>query len=322
MKDENSLFHTSYFIFHIYFKQSLMKNLKNLFLLLILVASVAACKKKTASGYAYTIHKAGSGAQAKIGDAASYDVLLRKDDSLMFSTMTEGQQARSMVEDPKTAKDPFYKLTQEALLTLKVGDSATFIMPLDTFKIKPQGLEGAKAAKLTIILRSVKSKADVDKRQGELKALAESIQAAKPIFISRAKAVGDSTTAFAKDFGAGRLPAGVKELPSGLKIAILKEGTGNLPKKGEVVLVNYYGALKDGKKFDESYSRGEPINFPIGGGQVIPGWDQGLMTLKEGTIAVLFVPANLAYGEKAQGPVPANSDLIFYVELLKSVDVQ
>jgi FKBP-type peptidyl-prolyl cis-trans isomerase FkpA len=302
-----------------------MKNLKNLLFLLAIVATVAACKKKTPSGYAYTIHKAGSGAQAKIGDAASYDVLLRKDDSLMFSTITEGQQARSMVEDPKTAKDPFYRLTQEALLTLKVGDSATFIMPLDTFKVKPQGLEGAKSAKLTIILRSVKGKADVEKRKAELQALGESIQAAKPVFIARTKAVGDSTTTLSKDFGAGKLPAGVKELPSGLKIAILKEGTGNLPKKGEVVLVNYYGCMKNGVKFDESFSRGQPINFPVGMNQVIPGWDEGLMTIKEGTIAAFFVPAKLAYGDKPAGPkgeIPANSDLIFYVELLKSVDTQ
>ena len=300
-----------------------MKNLKNLLFLLVIVASAAACKKtKTASGYAYTIHKAGNGEKANIGDAAFYDVLLSKDDSLIFSTLKEGQPASSKVEDPKSANDPFFKLTQEALLTLKVGDSATFIMPLDTFKIKPQGLENAKAAKLTIVLRKVKSKADVEKRQAELKALAESIQAAKPAFIARAKAVADSTTAMAKDYGAGKLPQGVKELPSGLKIAILREGTGALPKKGEVVLVNYYGALKDGKKFDESFTRGEPINFPIGSGQVIPGWDEGLMNIKEGTTAVLFVPANLAYGAKATGPVPANSDLVFYVELLKSVNVQ
>lgn len=302
-----------------------MKNLKNLFLLLIIVASVAACKKKTPSGFAYTIHKAGSGATAKIGDAAFYDVLLHKDDSLMFSTITEGQPARSMVEDPKTATDPFFKLTQEALLTLKEGDSATFVMPLDTFKVKPQGLEGAKSAKLTIVLRKVKSKADVEKRQGELKALSESIEAAKPAFIARAKAVADSTTTIAKNFGAGQLPAGVIELPSGLRIAVLREGTGALPKKGEVVLVNYYGALKDGKKFDESYSRGEPINFPVGGGQVIPGWDEGLMNMKEGTTAILFVPSKLGYGDRPsgqKGEIPANSDLIFYVELLKSVDVQ
>lgn len=300
-----------------------MKNLKNLFLLVALVVAAAACKKtKTASGFEYTINKAGTGAKANIGDAAFYDVILKGDDSTMFSTLKEGQQAKSLVEDPSKNPDAFYKLTMEALAILKVGDSATFKMPLDTFKVKPSGLEKAKVATLIIVLRDVKSKAEVEARQAELKALAASIQAAKPDFIARAKAVADSTTMLAKDFGAGKFPANVQTLPTGLKMAVLKEGTGALPKKGEIVLVNYYGALKTGVKFDESFTRGEPISFPIGAGQVIPGWDQGLATMKEGTVAVLFVPAALGYGERAQGPIPANSDLVFYVELLKSVNVQ
>jgi FKBP-type peptidyl-prolyl cis-trans isomerase FkpA len=300
-----------------------MKNLKNLFLLVAIIVAAAACKKqKTASGFEYTINKAGTGAKANLGDAAFYDVILKGDDSTLFSTIKEGQQAKSLVEDPKANPDAFYKLTMEALATLKVGDSATFKMPLDTFKIKPAGLEKAKMATLIIMLRDIKSKAQVEARQAELKALAESIQAAKPVFQARAKGVTDSTTAIAKDFAAGKFPANVTTLPSGLKIAILKEGTGAMPKKGEVVLVNYYGALKTGLKFDESFTRGEPINFPIGAGQVIPGWDEGVMQLKEGSIAVLFVPAALGYGERAQGPIPANSDLVFYVELLKSVNVQ
>ena len=300
-----------------------MKNLKNLFLLVALIVAAAACKKsKTASGFAYTMHKEGTGAKANVGDAVFYDVILKGDDSTLFSTIKEGQQAKSLLEDPKSNPEIFYKVTMEALSLLKVGDSATFTVPLDTFKTKPAGLEKAKVASLTIMLRNIKSKKDVESRQAELKALAESIQAAKPVFIARAKGVADSTTKIAKDFAAGKLPANVKELPSGLKIAILKEGTGAMPKKGEIVLVNYYGALKTGVKFDESFTRGEPINFPIGGGQVIPAWDQGLMELKEGTIAILFVPAALGYGERATGPIPANSDLVFYVELLKSVNVQ
>lgn len=299
-----------------------MKNLKNLFFLLIIVASAAACKKsKTASGYAYTIHKAGSGAKGNIGDAASFDVALYSDDSLLFSTMKEGRPMSAKIEDGKQAQDPFSKLIQEALLVLKPGDSATFVLPMDTVKVKPQGFEKAKAAKFVISMHSVKGKAEVEKRENELKALGEAIQAAKPVFIARAKAVADSTTAMAKDFGAGKLPAGVKELPSGLKIAILREGTGNLPKKGEMVLVNYYGALKSGVKFDDSFSRGAPINFPVGQGQVIPGWDEGLMNLKEGTTAVLFVPSQLAYGEQGKAPIAPNSDLVFYVELLKSIDL-
>ena len=300
-----------------------MKNLKNLFLLVAIIVAAAACKKsKTASGFAYTMHKEGTGAKANVGDAVFYDVILKGDDSTLFSTIKEGQQAKSLLEDPKSNPEIFYKVTMEALSLLKVGDSATFTVPLDTFKTKPAGLEKAKVASLTIMLRNIKSKKDVESRQAELKALAESIQAAKPVFIARAKGVADSTTKIAKDFAAGKLPANVKELPSGLKIAILKEGTGAMPKKGEIVLVNYYGALKTGVKFDESFTRGEPINFPIGGGQVIPAWDQGLMELKEGTIAILFVPAALGYGERATGPIPANSDLVFYVELLKSVNVQ
>jgi FKBP-type peptidyl-prolyl cis-trans isomerase FkpA len=300
-----------------------MKNLKNLFLLVAIVVAAAACKKqKTASGFEYTINKAGTGAKANLGDAAFYDVILKGDDSTLFSTIKEGQQAKSLVEDPNKNPDAFYKLTMEALSMLKVGDSATFKMPLDTFKIKPSGLEKAKMATLIIMLRDVKSKAQVEARQAELKALAASIEAAKPVFMARAKGVTDSTTAIAKDFANGKFPANVKELPSGLKIAVLKEGTGALPKKGEVVLVNYYGALKTGVKFDESFTKGEPINFPLGTGQVIPGWDEGLAQMKEGTIAVLFIPAKLGYGERAQGPIPANSELVFYVELLKSVNVQ
>ena len=300
-----------------------MKNLKNLLLLAVVVLVAASCKgKKTPSGFAYTIHKAGTGDAAKIGDAAFYDVILMKDDSVLFSTIKEGQQAKSLVEDPKTAKDAFYKLTMEALTLLKKGDSATFIMPLDTFKVKPQGLEGAKNAKLTIVMRDVKNKSDLEARQKRLQALVAQIDSAKPVFRSRLKAVTDSTTAIAKDFAAGKFPAGVRELPSGLKIAILREGTGPLPKKGEVILANYFGALKTGLKFDESFTKGEPISFPLGGKSVIAAWDEGFATLKEGTTAVLFVPAKLGYGAQASGPIPANSDLIFYVELVKAVDVQ
>ncbi len=300
-----------------------MKNLKNLHFLVAIVVAAAACKKqKTASGFEYTINKAGSGAKANLGDAAYYDVILKGDDSTLFSTIKEGQQAKSLIEDPAKNPDVFYKLTMEALSTLKVGDSATFKMPLDTFKIKPAGLEKAKMATLILCLREVKTKAVVEARQAELKALAASIQASAPAFQARAKAVMDSTTAIAKAFGAGQFPANVKTLPSGLKIAVLKEGTGAMPKKGEVVLVNYYGALKSGVKFDESFTKGQPINFPLGAGRVIPGWDEGVAQLKEGSIAVLFVPSALGYGASAQGPIPANSDLVFYVELLKAVDIQ
>jgi len=112
--------------------------------------------------------------------------------------------------------------------------------------------------------------------------------------------------------------AQAKEDPSGLKILIEKEGTGRKPKAGEWVQVQYTGYLPDGTKFDSSYDRGKPIGFQVGKGRVIAGWDKGIMQLKEGSKAYLFIPPHLGYGERgAGGVIPPNSDLIFKVELVK-----
>jgi len=105
---------------------------------------------------------------------------------------------------------------------------------------------------------------------------------------------------------------------SGLKVLIEKEGNGRKPKAGENVSVHYTGYLPDGTKFDSSYDRGVPITFPVGKGKVIAGWDKGIMMLKEGSKAYLFIPSYLGYGERgAGGVIPPNSDLIFEVELVK-----
>jgi FKBP-type peptidyl-prolyl cis-trans isomerase len=280
-------------------------------------------KTVTPSGSVYTIHKAGSGAKGTIGDAALFDVVLFSDDSLLYSSIKEGKPMNSKIEDPKAMQDPFSKLIQEALVIMKAGDSASFTFRLDTVAVKPQGFENAKQAKLVISMYKIKPKAEVDKQDIELKALGEAMQAAKPVFLAREKAVEDSTSAIAKNYAEGQLPKKIISLPSGLKILILKEGDGPLPKKGEMALVNYCGALKTGKVFDNSYKRGEPINFPIGGGQLIEGWEEGVLNMKIGSIAILLIPSKLGYGDKAQGEdlIPANSDLVFYIELLHSVNL-
>jgi len=121
---------------------------------------------------------------------------------------------------------------------------------------------------------------------------------------------------FAADLEAKKQQA--KEDPSGLKILIEKEGTGPKPKAGEWVQVHYTGYLPDGTKFDSSLDRGQPIRFQVGKGRVIAGWDKGIMQLKEGSKAILFIPPYLGYGERgAGGVIPPNADLIFEVELVK-----
>lgn len=105
--------------------------------------------------------------------------------------------------------------------------------------------------------------------------------------------------------------------PSGLGYTDLKVGSGPQPTSGKQVKVHYTGWLVDGTKFDSSVDRGEPFVFVIGAGQVIPGWDEGVMTMKKGGKRKLVIPAKLGYGARGvPGAIPPNATLIFEVELL------
>jgi FKBP-type peptidyl-prolyl cis-trans isomerase FklB len=101
---------------------------------------------------------------------------------------------------------------------------------------------------------------------------------------------------------------------SGLQYEVLTNGDGAKPTDEQTVEVHYHGTLVDGTVFDSSVKRGEPISFPVTG--VIPGWVEALQLMTVGSKWKLFIPANLAYGNRAQGPIPAGSVLIFEVELL------
>ena len=112
------------------------------------------------------------------------------------------------------------------------------------------------------------------------------------------------------------VPSGA-EPPSQLIIEDIKEGDGAEAKAGSTVSVNYVGALfKDGTVFDNSWDRGEPISFPLGAGQVIPGWDQGFEGMKVGGRRVLTIPSDLAYGPNGSPPVIGPDEaLVFVVDL-------
>ncbi len=104
---------------------------------------------------------------------------------------------------------------------------------------------------------------------------------------------------------------------SGLMYVVLKEGKGNKPKTGGMIAAHYTGTFLDGRKFDSSADRGAPLEFPVGVGRVIKGWDEALLDMKKGEKRVLIVPSHLAYGERGAGEViPPNATLVFQVELV------
>jgi FKBP-type peptidyl-prolyl cis-trans isomerase FklB len=131
------------------------------------------------------------------------------------------------------------------------------------------------------------------------------------------KKLGDKNKQESEQFLAeNKKKEGVKTLPSGLQYKVIKEGSGKSPKEKDTVTVNYQGTLVNGNEFDSSYRRGEPATFPVDG--VIRGWTEALQLMKEGAKWQLFIPSDLAYGEKGAGGglIGPNAMLIFDVELI------
>jgi FKBP-type peptidyl-prolyl cis-trans isomerase FklB len=134
---------------------------------------------------------------------------------------------------------------------------------------------------------------------------------------NKQKQKGDVNKAAGKAFlESNKKKPGVVELPDGLQYMVEKEGTGPKPTANDTVKVHYHGTLIDGTVFDSSVDRGEPAEFPVSA--VIKGWTEALQMMKVGSKYKLFIPSDLAYGDRAAGPkIGANSTLIFDVELLE-----
>ena len=134
----------------------------------------------------------------------------------------------------------------------------------------------------------------------------------------KAKTLGDKNKKEGDAFlAANKSKEGVIVLPSGLQYKILKAGTGPIPKASETVTANYRGTLINGKEFDSSYKGGKPLTIAANG--VIKGWSEALQLMPVGSKWQLFIPSELAYGERGRGPdIGPNATLIFELELLST----
>ena len=137
----------------------------------------------------------------------------------------------------------------------------------------------------------------------------------QPASANPAASASDLIEQASKEKGAEKITANsFAGTPSAFVLQVEREGNGPSPKATDTVKVNYKGTLTNGKVFDSSYDRGQPISFPLG--QVIPCWTVGLQHMKVGEKAKLTCPPELAYGPRGRGPIPPNATLIFEVELL------
>lgn len=152
-------------------------------------------------------------------------------------------------------------------------------------------------------------------RQGAAAEAWNAVEAFRTFEGSRSKRIAEAKAA--QEAQIEGLAAGFDKTESGLRYQIIQEGNGAKAEKGQTVSVHYKGQLPDGTVFDSSYKRNQPIDFALGVGQVIPGWDEGIGLLKVGDKARFVIPSDLAYGSAgAGGVIPPDATLVFDVELV------
>lgn len=292
-----------------------MKIISNAFLLLALICIVA-CKSgtgefKTTAGYKYVVVTKGSGPVAKPEEYVFFTLTVKGDNGKILQESSNPDQLPAM-QVPKSLDDvsppnPVLEVFAKAC----VGDSVIFYMPIDSLKMgaSPE-VAGMKHVEYIIGIKRITDKAGYDDYS---KKAQEKMMEKSKVVTARFPEVEALAKKTLEDYKAGTLQ--LKETSGGVKYLIHEEGTGPLGVAGKNASVQYYGMLKSGESFDNSFSRGQAFQFVIDRGDVIKGWDEGLKVLKAGSKATLFIPSELGYGKTGNAGIPGDSELIFYIEV-------
>jgi FKBP-type peptidyl-prolyl cis-trans isomerase len=264
----------------------------------------------TRRGYRLERHVSTNAAKPVPGEYAYFQIIMRHGDSVLNTSYGSDQIPRIKIptEEEYTKETP---IIIDALALMAAGDSATLYFPTDSLDDIPPQFAHIKMIEYDLKFLEIKTDEEFQaEMQAVLKeredAMAEA-QAMRPeIEAKAAKALNEYNAKTIQN---------LQKTDSGLEYVIHSEGTGELPQPGDMVAVHYYGTFYDGKRFDDSYEMGEPYRFPLGQGRAIQGWDIGVGLLKKGSVASLFVPPALAYGETGYLDIPGNTPLYFLVEL-------
>ena len=290
-------------------------------MVMLMVGTMCACNEKspypgfekTQNGLYYQFFQKNEGAQPQNGELMEVGLTCLVNDTNVVIPYV--QNVMQLLES-QFAGDLF-----EGLAMMHKGDSAAFIVNIDsTYKYllgRPQLPEGYTS---TDVMRFNVRLDDFYPESEYAKHVAAKIKKENEKFIAKMKEDYAEETAVAAQQLADYLAKNkieVEPTPSGLYYVMTQEGNGEKPEAGQIVKVHYTGKLLDGTVFDSSVERGEPISIPIGVGQVIPGWDEGIQMMSKGEKGMLYIPYYLAYGEQQRGDkITPFSNLIFEVELV------
>ena len=269
--------------------------------------------KQTATGLYYQFFSQNEGEQPKVGDLMDLGISCTVNDTTIIVPNTTNTLP---LEAPLFAGDIY-----EGLAMMHRGDSASFIVNIDSTFIKmfhqpslPAEFSSTDVLRFEIRLDDFYPESEYAVRLGakikkDMEARIEKMKSDHP---EETAAAAQQLTEYLANNKINAEPTA-----SGLYYVMTQEGNGEKPEVGQMAQVHYTGMLLDGTVFDSSVERGEPISLPLGVGQVIHGWDEGIMLMSKGEKGVLYIPYYLAYGDRQAGDkITPYSNLIFEVELV------
>jgi len=311
-----------------------LKKMKNKFSTLavffLLIILGAACsqghegfEKRESGLYVKYIKKNEKGKKGKLGEIVHCTMQVHlmgkngKSDSLLYSSVKMPDLPGGLEFLP-LMKPAYDGDLMEGVIEMRVGESASFIVSADSFflvtKKMPKMPDSIPSGSELIFTIDVK---DIQNEEATAAIWEAERKKMEAMMEKKYDALRDIENDTLQNY-LKRKNISTKAQESGLIVVEKKKGTGPLPKEKEMVTVHYTGYLLNGKKFDSSFDRKEPITFELGSGQVIRGWDQGIGLMRVGSTAQLIIPSELAYGPQGSGPIPPFSTLVFDVELIKS----
>ncbi len=264
--------------------------------------------KETDDGLQYAFHVQTGKEKPELGDILSMEMIYHVNDSVMFNSHEQGMPMYLKLMEPMYPGDIY-----DGLAMMSLGDSASFRLDAEKFFMLTAAMPEIPAFiqpgdPITFHISLLKIMDDDAFAEEQQRIMQQQMEED----MLRAEQEEGLMLDYLEEEGIT-----VEPTPSGLYYIEKEKGDGTAAESGKMVKVHYEGRLLDGTVFDSSYERGEPIEFIVGHGQVIPGWDEGIGMMNVGGKARLVIPSYLGYGERGAGAmIPAFSTLVFDVELV------